>query len=101
MCESHARNAAVRGPRAEAQPRGVFTWCGAGPRADVPRGPRKRGALGEGHARPPLWPALTIQYLYDVCAEVIAYKNHKNIQHIWFLHILVAKVKVEIETSVE
>ena len=39
-------------PRAEAPPRGVFA------RADVPRGPRKRGALGEGPARPPLRPAL-------------------------------------------
>ena len=33
---------------------------GAGPRADVPRGPRKRGALGEGPARPPLMPALSV-----------------------------------------
>jgi len=31
---------------------------GAGPRADVPRGPHKREALGEGPARPPLRPAL-------------------------------------------
>jgi len=56
MCESHARNAAVRGSRAEAPPPG--SSHGAGPRADVPRGPRKRGALGEGPARPPLRPAL-------------------------------------------
>ena len=47
-------------PRAEAPPRGVFTWCGAGPRVDVSRGPRKRGALGEGPARPPLRPALIV-----------------------------------------
>ena len=68
MCESHARNAAVRDPR------GVFAWCGAGPRADVPRGPRKRralgegprkrGALGEGPASPPLRPALVLCMLF-------------------------------------
>ena len=52
MCESHARIASVRDPL------GVFAWCGAGPRADVPRGPYWCGALGEGPARPPLRPAL-------------------------------------------
>jgi len=62
MCESHARNAAVRAvPRAEAPPRGVFAWWG--PRADVPRGLRKRGALAEGPACPPLRPALCVPYV--------------------------------------
>ena len=37
MYESHARNAAVRDPR------GVFAWCGAGPRADVRGAPASAG----------------------------------------------------------
>ena len=40
------------------RPRPAGSSHGAGPRADVLRGPRKRGALGEGPACPPLRPAL-------------------------------------------
>ena len=50
MCESHARNAAVRGSPRWGPARPAGSSHGAGSRADVPRGPRKRGALGEGSA---------------------------------------------------
>jgi len=52
------------------RPRRAGSSHGAGPRADVLRGPRKRGALREGPARPPLRPALDddddARYLYPV-----------------------------------
>ena len=62
MCESHARNAAMRGFPARARfpaprPRPAGSSHGAGPRTDVPRGQAR------GPACPPLKPALCMPYV--------------------------------------